>query len=84
MHAVSACNTLCYVTKQQEGPCPPPADSGAITSRVTVKCTAACFFNLVYSQGLYYSNRLREGSKQKEERLNKILKTDDLEENTPV
>ena len=42
------------------------------------------FLNLVYSQVFYYSNRLREGSKQKEERLSKILKTDELEENMCV
>lgn len=38
--------TLCYITKQQEGPCHPPADSGTPASRVIVKCTATCFFIL--------------------------------------
>ena len=84
MHAVSACNTLCYITKQ-EGPCLPASRHwyNNLQSDSKMFCYLV-FLNLVYSQVFYYSNRLREGSKQKEERLSKILKTDELEENMCV
>ena len=83
MHAVSACDTLLYheATRRTLPPASRLWDT-SIQSDSEMYCYL--LFYLVYSQVFYYSNRLREGSKQKEERLNKILKTDDLEENMCV
>lgn len=83
MHAVSACDTPLYHEATRR-PLPPASRLWYTSLQSDSEMYCYLLFYLVYSQVFYYSNRLREGSKQKEERLNKILKTDDLEENMCV
>lgn len=71
MHAVSACDALLYHEATRR-PLPPASRLWYTSLQSDSEMYCYLLFYLVYSQVFYYSNRLREGSKQKEERLNKI------------